>query len=345
MNCTKKFINTSVMPNGTMSEKNNCARAQIFSHSDVPLSIYKEVVDINKKIYGLNIYDVNETELKIDNQKHFLRNTFLKDEISTKKVPLIDFFVSANHNSHRYYAELQNRINTLTEYAKEQSLYPLFLTLTLDSKYHEFKKDKKSGLFVPNKKFNGTETKDSVKILTSEFSKIRHDRSLKELSKEERIYFRVNEPHKNGTPHTHILLYVPEHRVKRIVDAFNRIYNPDTNKIKIDMLDATPYVMKYLNKTLPLSKQHDLSLEDRFLNAWYIKHRITRFNSSRTLAPLLIYRKVHNAYSLSDLTNAMNRGDITIIHENDNPSKIFEILDGTECLYLKNLNFDIRLAS
>jgi hypothetical protein len=111
------------------------------------------------------------------------------------------------------------------------------------------------------------------------------------------------------------------------------------------MLDATPYVMKYLNKTLPLSKQHDLSLEDRFLNAWYIKHRITRFNSSRTLAPLLIYRKVHNVYSLSDLTNAINRGDITIIHENENSSKIFEILDGEESIYLKNLNFEVRLAS
>lgn len=345
MDYTKEFINNNIMPKGTSEEKEVCVQSQTFSSSSVPLSIYKEVVDIKKKIYGLNIYDVIETEFKINNQKHFLKNSFLKDEISGEKVPLLDFFVSSNHNSHRYYAELQNRINTLTKYANELNLYPLFLTLTLDSEYHEFKKDRESGLFVPNKKFDGTTSKDSVKILTSQFSRIRQDRCLKELSKEERVYFRVNEPHKNGTPHTHILLYVPKNRVGRIVEAFNRIYNPLTNKIKIDMLDATPYVMKYLNKTLPLSKQDDLSLNDRFLNAWYIKHRITRFNSSRTLAPLSIYRKVHNVYSLKDLTNAINRGDISIICSNDNPNKIFEILDGQESIYLKNINLDVRLAS
>ncbi|MFW3441804.1 replication endonuclease [Aliarcobacter butzleri] len=327
-----------------MEEKEVCVQ-QTFSSSSIPLSIYKKDVDIFKNLYGLSVQDVNEVEIKLNNQKQFLRRTFLKDNITQERISLEEFFTSSNHNSHRYYAELQNRINTLNSFAEEKNLYALFLTLTLGSEYHEFKKDIKSGLLVPNKKFNGTSVKDSVKILTSEFSKLRHDRSLKQLSKEERIYFRVNEPHKNGTPHTHVLLYVPKSKVNRIVEAFNRIYNPDTNKIKIDLLDATPYIMKYLNKTLPSSKQHHLSWKDKFLNTWYIKNRIIRFNSSKTLAPLSVYRKIHNIYSLKNLTNAINRGDISIICDVENPNKIFEILDGSESIYLKNLNFEVRVAS
>ena len=119
------------------------------------------------------------------------------------------------------------------------------------------------------------------------FAKLRQERSLKELTKDERIYFRVNEPHKNGTPHTHILLFVPEHRINRVVTAFKRLFDINANDIQTDIRNATSYVMKYINKTLPLSKKENLTTNDKYLNAWYSKHRIIRFNCSRTLAPLV----------------------------------------------------------
>ncbi|MGB6328906.1 MAG: hypothetical protein WBF48_08250 [Halarcobacter sp.] len=60
--------------------------------------------------------------------------------------------------------------------------------------------------------------------------------------------------------------------------------------------------MKYINKTLPLSKKNKLSEQDKYLNAWYSKHKINRFNSSRTLAPISLYRLLFRRYSLIELT-------------------------------------------
>lgn len=64
------------------------------------------------------------------------------------------------------------------------------------------------------------------------FSRLRHDRSLKELSKDERIYFRVNEPHKNGTPQTHVLLFVPKASINRVVNVFKRLFDNKANDIQ-----------------------------------------------------------------------------------------------------------------
>jgi len=126
-----------------------------------------------------------------------------------------------------------------------------------------------------NPKYNGVDPKKAVKVLTKMWAKLRQDRSLKELSKMQRMYYRVNEPHKDGTPHTHILLFIPQERVLRVEKAFKHLFNPKTNKFETEIKSATSYIMKYINKTLPMSKKQ-LTLQDEYLNAWYIKHRINR---------------------------------------------------------------------
>lgn len=92
---------------------------------------------------------------------------------------------------------------------------------------------------ISNSKYNFVTPKDAVKHLTKMFSRLRHDRSLKELSKDERIYFRVNEPHKNGTPHTHVLLFVPKSSIDRVVTAFKRLFDNKANDIQTNIENAT----------------------------------------------------------------------------------------------------------
>ncbi len=132
------------------------------------------------------------------------------------------------------------------------------MTLTLPSEYHKFKILHRKGIkdvLVSNPKYNGTTPKDATKVLSHQFGRFRHDRALKdELTKENRIYFRVNEPHKDGTPHTHILMFVPADRVQRVKKAFKRLFDNRANDIQDDIRNAASYVMKYINKTLPLSK-------------------------------------------------------------------------------------------
>ena len=100
--------------------------------------------------------------------------------------------------------------------------------------------------------------------------------------------------------------------------------------------------MKYVNKVLPLSKKKDLSQKEQYLNAWYSKNRIVRFNSSRTLAPLNLYRLLHSRYSMFALTKLVNEKSLTIYTTIDT-NKIMEILDEDEMIYSRNDSYDIKL--
>jgi hypothetical protein len=202
--------------------------------------------------------------------------------------------------------------------------------------------DKKTKTLIPNPKYNHVTPKEAVKHLTKMFSRLRHDRSLKELSKDERIYFRVNEPHKNGTPHTHVLLFVPKSSIDRVVTAFKRLFDNKANDIQTDIKNATSYVMKYINKTLPLSKKENLSTKDKYLNAWYCKHRIVRFNCSKTLAPLSLYRLLHEKFNLKELTTLVKKKSLAIYVLQTNRNKIMEIFFGDELIYQRSENYTLR---
>ncbi len=307
------------------------------------LTTYKKVVDTSQQTnrYGLTSKDYQQVQQKLKNQRDFLRYSYLYDKVLEKRLPLESIVISAYHNPERYYAEIQNRVNTLVNEAQRRGLVPIFMTLTLPGEYHRMKHDR-FGNLVENEDYNGTEPREAVKVLTKMFAKLRQDRVLKELSKEERIYYRVNEPHKDGTPHTHILLYVPADRVARVIRAFRRLFDPKANDIQTDIKDASAYVMKYINKTLPLSKKEKLSDTERYLNAWYSKHRIIRFNSSKTLAPLKLYRLLYRRFSLCALTKLHRNKELTIYVPIDDDNKIMEIFDGDELLYMRNENFIIN---
>jgi hypothetical protein len=340
MNYTKNIINTEI--------SNNLKGKDL----SFPLTTYKTVVDIsiNKPylrpiFYGLNQYEYNEVQIKLEKQKHFLDKSYIYDKLSNNKIPLSTITFSANINPKRYYSEIQNRINTLVVEATNKNLIPLFITLTLPSKYHKMKTSRVSKQLIQNQKYNNTPPREAIKQLTKMFAKLRHDRSLKELSKEQRIYYRVNEPHKDGTPHTHILLYIPNSSAIRVTKAFKRLFNPKANDIQTDIKNASAYIMKYINKTLPNSKQETLSLQDKYLNAWYSKNRISRFNSSRTLAPLKLYRLLYKRYTLQELTLALKNKELQIFVLEDDRSKIMEILEDDEILYIKSSNFEVKKAS
>ncbi len=310
------------------------------------LTTYKKVVDIDStkqqvRYYGLTQLDFKEVQQKLKNQRDFLEYSYLYDKIQQKYLPLKSIVISAYHSPDRYYAEIQNRVNTLVDEAERKGLEPLFMTLTLPGEFHRMKQSK-SGRLVENPAYNGLSPKDAVKVLTRMFARLRQDRALKELSKDERIYYRVNEPHQDGTPHTHILMYVPKDRVGRVVRAFKRLFDSKANDIQTDIKDAAAYVMKYINKTLPLSKNRYLSDKEKYLNAWYSKHRIIRFHSSRTLAPLKLYRLLYRRFSLRALTKLHRNKELSIYVPIDDENKIMEIFDGDELLYMRNENFEIN---
>jgi len=294
------------------------------------------------KHYGLTEVDLLQEQYRMKRQKEFLEKAYIQDKITGNKIALNSLVVSANHNANRYYGEIQNRVNTLTNLAKERNLEAIFMTITLPSEYHAKKqKSPTDKELVDNPKYNGATAKESSKVLTKMFARLRQDRSMKSLTKEQRVYFRVSEPHKDGTPHTHILMFVPKDCIERIVKAFTRLFNTATNTIDTNIGNAVSYVMKYINKTLPLSKKENLSKQDEYMNAWYSKNRVTRFSSSRTLAPLQLFRLLHKRFSLLALTRIKARGELRILVEIEK-EKIMEMFVGDELVYIRNENFSLN---
>ncbi len=303
-----------------------------------PLTTYKKVVDI-VRTYGLYENDLAVVREKLRRQNNFLEYSYITNDQTGQSFSLKECIISSNHNPDRYHAEIQNRINTLDREATEAGLTPVFLTMTLPSEFHEMKQH--NGKLIPNPKYNGTPPKEAVKILTKQWAKLRQDRSLKELNKSQRIYYRVNEPHKDGTPHTHILLFVPKDRIEKVETAFKRLFNQAGNKFEKNIKSASSYIMKYINKTLPLSKKEKLTETEHYLNAWYIKHRINRFCSSRSTAPMYLYRLVNHRFSLYALTQIRKGDSLKVFARIDN-NKIMEIWDGEELLFMRSKHISVH---
>ncbi|PIE85797.1 hypothetical protein CSA08_00145, partial [Candidatus Gracilibacteria bacterium] len=133
-------------------------------------------------LYGITTNDIKIIDEKLEYQKKYLMNRYFTFEGETKTV--LDFTYSANLNPTKYFAEMNNRINSIFQYAKDLNLKPVFMTLTAPSKYHQTDRNKNL-LISPN---------ETAKALTQIFNKFTSLQIFRRLKKElghGLIYFRV----------------------------------------------------------------------------------------------------------------------------------------------------------
>jgi len=126
-----------------------------------------------------------------------------------------------------------------------------------------------------------------------------------------------------------------------LTPVFLTITLPSEFHMKKNIRSATSYIMKYINKTLPMSKK-EITKRDEYLNAWYIKHRINRFCASRSTAPMYLYRMLNHRFSLYGLTQVRKGNSLKILVGLDD-DKIMEIWDDTELLFMRQDNFTVTL--
>lgn len=242
-------------------------------------------------MYGITKEDIQVIDIKLEEQRKYITSRFF--DFGDESKSALEFTYSANLNPKKYFAEMNNRINSIFDYAKDLNLKPVFCTITAPSKYHKCNVNGELKI-KPN---------ETAKELTQIFNKFTNLRIFQRMKKElghGLIYFRVYEPHKSGVPHLHAMLFVP---VDYILDIKKKFYDYFTNKVKWGnnrkSLDfkytwynsaggAIAYIMKYVTKTF--KNENDKSTQ--YASYWYIKHNIRRFLCSRTLAPLTIYRKI-----------------------------------------------------
>ncbi|MCK9337831.1 MAG: replication endonuclease [Arcobacteraceae bacterium] len=272
-------------------------------------------------MYGLSKQNLIFCQEKLDKQRKFLSDC--KVQTSTGQIKsYLDFSHSANLSS-RYYSELINKVNSIYSALKSQtqtSWQPTFITITLDgffrdflqgdfSRYNEFTHKE----YIPNNERFGFlqdkikdkipfTLKDLYNVLNFQFNRFQMSQAYKKIKKKLGLhYIRVTEPHKNGVPHFHIMLYCPVQYVDLLRDTY-KIYFPAKQNIRklkkgsndllgfqTDIKNAPAYVLKYLFKSF-IDVKNKTSLD--YLQAWYIKHRIMRVVTSHTLIPAWVYRKM-----------------------------------------------------
>lgn len=289
--------------------------------------------------YGLDNKDLKFCRDKIDAQKSYLSNNFFNTSTGQVK-SLLDISFSANM-SERYYAQLSNKINTMSDLAKSQNLKPVFLTITLDGFFRDFLKndfsrwDKKTGeekteylRHIPNDEARGFlrakirdrikfSIKDCYNVLTFQWYHYASGYAFKKLKREGKraIYVRACEPHQDGVPHFHVLLWIPQNYFKEFQKDFVRYFpapqnhkpleggnEGDTKGFQTVIYNPVGYVMKYATKSfMDLRTGEDLN----YLQAWYIKHKIRRITTSQSTIPQWVYQKVFalekDWYHLTDI--------------------------------------------
>lgn len=298
-------------------------------------------------MFGITSKSRKRAIQKVDNTRLFLDNNFI--EIGGNTFAYSDFFKNSYINANRYIAEINNRVNSLFNYAQARGLKNVFLTLTLPSEYHRLK-TLKNGKIVTNKKYGGRKIlftckhpitnkkikfinpkenrekyypRNACKELSKMFKKILDDRSYKDINKDNRVYFRVTEPHKDGCPHLHISIFIPQNNVSRFVEAVKRKFPAPACDVEIDVKNPVAYLMKYILKTLDDLRADNDKITD--LTLWYILHGICRIYTSRTLISLDVYRVLGGRYTLNELSVMYKDKEISILldPETNKPMEIF----------------------
>lgn len=253
-------------------------------------------------MYGFT-YETRGIALKkIRDTKFYLDNNFVKFGDIT--YPFSHFFKNSFVNPQRYIAEIQNRAWSIYHYARSKDLVNVFATLTLPSEYHPKKlgtHGKLKGKLINNPKYNPDLTpKKGTKELSRYMRKLTNSKVWRSISKDYRCYFRVTEPHKDGTPHLHISFFIPRDKVEDFIISFEKRFPSPLGEIEANINNPVAYLMKYVLKTFDDLRYGEDKITD--LTLWYIYHGICRIYTSRTLISLDIYRLLGGNYTLNELT-------------------------------------------
>lgn len=171
------------------------------------------------------------------------------------KVDLSDCITNSVSNPENMRNELMVRMRGYEEIAIGLEFVGLFFTITTPSRFHA--QYEKGGI---NKKFDGSTPRDAMDHLNKMWSLIRAEWARQGIKS---FGFRVAEPHHDGTPHFHLLLFFHPDDQHRATEIFGRYAlsvdgdEPGADKQRWDVKAMDPgkgcaagYIAKYVAKNL-----------------------------------------------------------------------------------------------
>lgn len=239
--------------------------------------------------------------------REFLKGLDLEDE-DGNRISLIEKYDGSVANPAIRRCELMTRIRGFENICNELGYIGEFYTLTAPSKYHA---TTKAG--YRNSKWNGASPLDTQSYLTGLWARIRAKLHREKI----RIFgIRVAEPHHDGTPHWHMLMFMlPEdvERVRLIIRDY--AWKEDHHELRSDKAkkarfhaeaidpqkgSATGYVAKYISKNIDgyaLDGETDdesgelLKETAPAVSAWAARWHIRQFQFIGG-APVTVYREL-----------------------------------------------------
>ncbi|HEW9976678.1 TPA: replication endonuclease [Shewanella algae] len=155
----------------------------------------------------------------------WLHSNFVINETHGLELLLADAVGASVANPEVRRAELMVRMRGFEDYAEENGYVGEFYTWTAPSRFHSWKKSKKGPSYA-NSHYLGANPKDTQAYLCQQWAKTRS-----KLAREDVDFFgfRVVEPHHDGTPHWHLLLFVKPSQL-RLLRSIMRSYALEHDK-------------------------------------------------------------------------------------------------------------------
>ncbi|MCM3565936.1 replication endonuclease [Hydrogenophaga intermedia] len=221
-----------------------------------------------------------------------LERTELENEYG-QRMKLSELAAKSTANKAVRRAELMTRISGFDAIAVDLGHAATFITVTCPSYMHKWT-DRGRGV-VPNPRYDGQTTPDLAQLhLSGQWAKARAWLARRGV---ELYGFRVAEPHHDGCPHWHFLLFHAPGQLETVTAGFRRYFldlvapgepGAQAHRVKVEQIDrskgsAASYLAKYISKNID---GHGVS-EDLFgapmvetsrrVDAWASTWRIRQF--------------------------------------------------------------------
>lgn len=204
-------------------------------------------------------------QAKWDRSAAIMRELVAVCQETGERIEMADILEGSGSNPVNRFAELMVRIRGFEDYAKDQNHKAVFYTLTCPSKFHAFLSNGRK-----NPKYqDGLTVRESQGYMVQTWARCRAKLDRMGVG---RYGFRVVEPHHDGTPHWHMLLFIPanhESAVTAVIsDYFKRADNAELfgrlgqplekkHKARVDVIhidfskgSAVGYLIKYIAKNI-----------------------------------------------------------------------------------------------
>ncbi|WP_380184845.1 replication endonuclease [Kalamiella sp. sgz302252] len=250
---------------------------------------------------------VNEWREQKRRTREFLKGMELEDE-EGNRISLIENYDGSVANPAIRRCELMTRIRGFENICNDMGFVGDFYTLTAPARYHA---TIKTG--YRNRKWSGASPAETQRYLCNVWQKVRAKLHREEI----RIFgIRVAEPHHDGTPHWHMLMFMRPEDVQRVRQVIcDYAYQQDSYELTTDKArkarfhaeaidpekgSATGYVAKYISKNIDgyaldgeLDDESGKELKETApaVSAWAARWHIRQFQFVGG-APVTVYREL-----------------------------------------------------